>query len=271
VQRWISIGILAAFISACGQKSEEAVTSPASQPASAAPADSDPIQATLTHPDRLAGDAIEDEWRKPAEVLKVLDAKPGMRVLDYLSGGGYYTELLARIVGPQGQVIAFNNAPYLKYAAEKPAQRYGNQRLSNVAQLTTAPEDLPLNPESLDAALFVQSYHDLHWVSKDGSWPATDPKASLAKLATALKPGAVVVVVDHVAAAGSDPATSVDTLHRIDPDIIKRDFEAAGLKFESESDALRNSADDHTQGVFEPSIRHKTDQVVYRFVKGSGP
>src|SRR5690606_32534110 len=152
---------------------------------------------------------------------------------------GYYTELLARIVGPEGRVVAYNNEPYAKYAADKPGKRYGNERLPNVTQVTVAPEELSLEAGTFDAALFVQSYHDLHWVSKDGSWPKTDPKVALERLANALKPGATVVVVDHVAAPGSDPATSVDALHRIDPDIIKREFEAAGFTLEGENDALR--------------------------------
>ncbi|HWK52037.1 MAG TPA: hypothetical protein VNR40_19215, partial [Steroidobacter sp.] len=72
---------------------------------------------------------------------------------------------------------------------------------------------------------------------------------------------------DHAAAAGADPATSVDALHRIDPAIIKRDFEAAGLTFEAESKAFANAEDDHTKPVFDPAVRHKTDQVMYRFRK----
>ena len=88
---------------------------------------------------------------------------------------------------------------------------------------------------------------------------------ALAQLAKALKPGATVVVVDHVAAAGSDPATSVDALHRIDPAVLRKDFEAAGFRFERSSDVLRNAADDHTKLVFDPAVRHHTDQVVYVF------
>ncbi len=253
-----------ALLGACAERTEA--------PASAPQADvdttrADAIAAALAHGGRLPGDAEEDAWRQPTEVLKLLNAGPGMRVIDYFAGGGYYTELLARIVGPDGQVIAYNNPPYEKYAGEKPTERYANERLANVAQLTTAPEDLPLAADSLDAALFVNSYHDLHWRSKDGSWPETDPKAALAKLGGALKSGATVVVVDHVAAAGSDPAESVDALHRIDPDVIKRDFDAAGFDFVSESDALRNAQDDHTVLVFDPKIRHKTDQVIFKFVK----
>lgn len=267
MSRWIPLLVLGFVLGACTERSD--APQPTAAPAASEPAatNQDPIEASLSHGGRLAGDADEDEWRKPNEVLRLLDVRPGMRVIDYLAGGGYYTELLSRIVGPKGQVIAYNNPSYQKYAGEKPAERYANERLPNVAQLTTAPEDLPAEPASLDAALFVNSYHDLHWRSKDGSWPETDPKAALAKLAQALKPGATVVVVDHVAAAGSDPAVSVDALHRIDPDVIKRDFEAAGFELVAESDALRNSADDHTVLVFDPKIRHKTDRVILKFVK----
>ena len=76
-----------------------------------------------------------------------------------------------------------------------------------------------------------------------------------------------MVVLDHVGAAGIDPAVSVDALHRMDPALIKRDFEAAGLTFEAQNTAFANPGDDHTKPVFDPAIRHKTDQVLYRFRK----
>lgn len=259
---------------ACGQTHEESAAPEDSAGRIAAQAkpppgvvDSPSIETVLASQQRLASDREQDSWRKASEVLRFLDLRSGMHVIDYLSGGGYYTELLSRLVGPDGEVIAYNNEPYQKYAGDTPAQRYGNRRLPNVVQITAAPEQLALDPNSLDAALFVQSYHDLHWVAKDKSWPQTDPAKALAQLVPALKPGAAVVVVDHVAAAGSDPAASVDRLHRIDPAVIRRDFEAAGLKFEDESTALRNEADDHTKPVFDEAIRHQTDQVMYRFRK----
>jgi predicted methyltransferase len=217
--------------------------------------------------DRLPGDMDEDSWRKPSEVLTFLEVKPGMTVVDYLSAGGYYTELLSRIVGSNGKVIAYNNPEYLKFSGEKPNQRYGKDRLPNVTQLTTPPEEAPFEPNSIDAALFVMSYHDLHWKAKDGSWPNTDPAQALAKLVPALKPGATVVVQDHVAVAGANPDESVDALHRIDPAVIKREFEAAGLTFDAESKAFAHPEDDHTKPVFDKAIRHQTDQVLYRFKK----
>ncbi len=158
---------IALVTAACG-KHEAASTAPptptAQQPAPSA--DTGAIDAALHSADRLSGDADEDTWRHPAEVLAFLQVRPGQHVIDYFAGGGYFTELLSRVVGPTGRVIAYNNAGYLKFAADKPAQRYGNQRLANVEQLTTPPEELPVEPNSLDAALFFLSYHDLHWVSK---------------------------------------------------------------------------------------------------------
>jgi len=246
---------------------EQAAPAPAATTADLSAEDKAAIYASIDNIERLPGDMDEDSWRKPSEVLTFLGVRPGMKVVDYLSAGGYYTELLSRVVGANGQVIAYNNPAYLKFSGEKPNQRYGNDRLPNVAQLTTPPEEAPFEPNSLDAALFVMSYHDLHWKSKDGSWPNTDPAQALAKLVPALKPGATVVVLDHAATAGADPAVSVDSLHRIDPALVKRDFEAAGLTFDAEGKAFASAEDDHTKPVFDAAIRHKTDQMMYRFKK----
>jgi predicted methyltransferase len=236
-------------------------------PAATGAADTAAINAALANPARLRGDQEQDETRQSKDILMFLGARPGMHVIDYFSAGGYNTELLSLIVGPEGRVIAYNNEPYLKFAGKQPQERFGKDRLANVVELTTAPEDLPLEAESIDAALFVLSYHDLHWRAKDDSWPKTDAQAALAKLVSALKQGAVVVVVDHVANPGGDTGAVVDTLHRIDPAVIKSDFEAAGLVFESEANFLRDPQDDHTKPVFDDAIKGKTDRVVMRFVK----
>jgi len=80
----------------------------------------------------------------------------------------------------------------------------------------------------------------------------------------ALKPGGIYIVLDHVAAKGS-PADVTDTLHRIEPLTVRREVEAAGFLFEGESSILANISDPHTVGVFDPSIRGRTDQFILRF------
>ncbi len=223
------------------------------------------IDAAIASRDRPAADRDEDGRRRPAELLAFLGVEPGMRVLDVFAAGGYYTELLARVVGVKGQVIAYNNPPYAKFASERIEARYAGDRLSNVRQLTAPIDALGLAPDSLDAALFVMSYHDLYWRPEDGSWPATDPAVLLAELRSALRPGAVVVVQDHVAAAGLDPTDSVGRLHRIDPAVVRRDFAAAGFEFDAASGMLEHPQDDHSLQVFDPAIRGRTDQFVFRF------
>jgi predicted methyltransferase len=80
----------------------------------------------------------------------------------------------------------------------------------------------------------------------------------------ALRPGGVYLVIDHVAEAGSG-LRDTESLHRIDPLRTRREIEAAGFVFDAESNVLRNRSDDHKSSVFDPSVRGRTDQVVYRF------
>ena len=271
---WLAPSVLIGLaLVSCGKSQEQAKApeaappepAAAAEPAPAPTADAAAIDAALANTDRFAGDADQDAWRHPADVLKFLELRPGQHALDYFAAAGYYSELMSRVVGADGKVIAYNNPEYRKFSEDAPAKRYGANRLPNVTELTTPVEAMPLDPASLDAALFVQSYHDLYWRPKKG-WPATDPAKALAQLVPALKPGGVVVVVDHVANAG-DPTETVNALHRIDPAVIKRDFEAAGLTFDSENPLFANPADDHTKEVFDKAIRHKTDQVMYKFRK----
>jgi len=135
--------------------------------------------------------------------------------------------------------------------------------------VTSAIEELELVPESLDAAVFIMSFHDLYWRPTDGSWPPTDAAQLLGKLHAALKPGGVIVVQDHVATAGGDTAAVVDKLHRIDPAVVKADFAKAGFILDGESDVLAHPDDAHTALVFDEAIRGKTDQFLFRFRKAA--
>jgi predicted methyltransferase len=94
-----------------------------------------------------------------------------------------------------------------------------------------------------------------------------DPDAWLKTLYAAMKPGATVGVVDHVASPNNDPRATVDKLHRIDPELLKADFKRAGFVLAGSSDMLRNPADDHSLLVFDEKIRGKTDRVVFKFKK----
>jgi predicted methyltransferase len=225
------------------------------------------IDAAIASKDRPQDDVVRDGLAKPREVLSFLGVLPGQRVADLFAAGGYYTELLARTVGVKGQVVAWNNPPYANFAARSIATRYADGRLGNVRQVTTEVDELALAPASLDAALFVMSFHDAYWRPADGAWSRTDPDELLRRLYVALKPGGVVVVQDHVAKPGGDTAKVVDELHRVDPAVVRSAFERAGFRFDGASDVLAHPADDHSKLVFDESIRGRTDQFIFRFRK----
>jgi predicted methyltransferase len=220
----------------------------------------------LANPSRPPADLERDAGRKPDQVLAFFGVTPGMAVLDMFSGGGYYSEIVANLVGPEGRVVAHSNAAYLKFVGDEFEARYADQRLPNVTVLMAENNELELAPAQFDAVLMVLSFHDTYWVSPEDNWPEIDRPALNAELFAALKPGGVLGVIDHQAIPGSSGETG-GTVHRIDRAIVVRDLELAGFVLESESDLLRNPDDDHRLGVFDPSSRGKTDRFVLKFRK----
>lgn len=229
------------------------------------------ITEALASPERSTADRLLDPLRRPDQVLQFFAIRPGMTVLDLFSGGGYHTEIVSRVVGDQGKVLTHNNQAYLAFAKDSLAGRYDEGRLANVERVTVEANALELTAGRFDAALALLTWHDFYHVDEDNGWPAIDPAAMVRKLCAALKPGAVLGVTDHVAAAGSEPAESAQTLHRIDPQRIKDDLSGDCFVFEGEINALRNPADDHTRSVFAEDIRGRTDRVVYKFRRKDAP
>lgn len=224
------------------------------------------IGEALDRQDRLEGDAEIDARRKPAEVLAFFGIEPGMTVLEMFAGGGYYSEILSYIVGDDGAVHAHNNMPYIAYSQETLDRRFTPGRLGNVKRFEAENNELELTPDQFDAALMILAYHDVYYEDEKNGWFRIDGPKMLAEIHSSMKPGAVLGVVDHVAEAGS-PSETGNTLHRIDPQLMKKEFEAAGFVYDGEIDVLRNSDDDLIKPMFDPEIKGKTDRVVYRFHK----
>ena len=187
-------------------------------------------------------------------------------VLDFNAATGWYTEILARVVGPNGRVIAHNHpGARTTLPAEAFEARYGKNRLPNVEQIFVRHNDLHLPAGSVDVVLMSMVYHDTYWQRDGVDWGPIDRQALLGSLREALKPGGVVGVVDHYAAAGRDPFESVQALHRIDPDVVRRDFAAAGFVLDGESDVLRTPTDDYSLSVFDAAVVGRTDRFVLKF------
>ncbi len=223
-----------------------------------------PYTDAVANPARSEADRERDISSKPAAVLDFFGVQPGMTVLDLFSGGGYYSEVLAYTVGPNGQVISHTNKVYESSAGEETEKRFSDERLSNVRRLHSEFDNLQLKPASLDMILIVLAYHDIYYVAD--YWPKVDRDSFVKQLRASLKPGGVLAIVDHAAIVGSG-ISAVQDLHRIDEVFAKGDIERAGFMFDSASELLRNGEDDRSLGVFDEAIRRKTDRFVYRFIK----
>ncbi len=234
------------------------------QSASSSPAMPAFVSAAANDPMRPSADRARDADRKPAEVIAFAGLKPGDRVADMIPGGGYFTRIFAKVVGPGGHVDAVVPATLL---VKMPDAADGVRAIAaapgygNVAVVVESLGQLPMHGP-YDVVWTAQNYHDLHNTSL---LPGTAAKVDQVVFA-ALKPGGAYVIEDHAAAPGSGDRDS-STLHRIDEALVKSEVLAAGFTLESESSALQNPRDDHTRKVFDPAIRGRTDQFVLRFRK----
>lgn len=218
------------------------------------------ILLAVADPRRPEADTARDALRHPAEIMAFTGVAPGWRIADVGPGGGYYTRMLSVAVGEQGRVFAVDrpNAPDRPpRAILAVAPLYPNV---TVLQQGYAGWDAG---EPLDAIFISQIYHDFYLQQLNIDVPALNQQ-----LFAALKPGGVLVIIDHAAQAGAPVGTDGATAsHRIDQAQVVRDLTAVGFVLEAQSEVLRNPADNRSERVFEADIRGHTDQFVLRFRK----
>jgi predicted methyltransferase len=227
-------------------------------------ADSSAIEAAIASADRPQADHERDTRDKSAEVLAFAGVKPGMTVVDLFSGGGYYTELLAGVVGPTGKVYAVNNLPYTNYSKDGIQARFTEGRLKNVEQRIVEASYFNLPPKSADLVVIVMSYHDVYWINEKELWPEISSEGFLASIRRVLKPGGKLLIVDHNAAAGTGKEMA-GKLHRLNADWAKKSITSNGFVFEKAYEGLRNPEDKLDKIVFDESIKGKTDRYVHLY------
>ena len=248
------------------------------------------VTAAVNDDHRPAADRMRDVNRKPAESIAFAGVKPGDKVVDFLAGGGYFTRILSKVVGPQGHVYA--TAPVI--AAPMGNMPMGNMPMPNMPQQGAMPmQNMPMpgmaqrgmedplreittDPayanvseviqptsqlkviEPVDVVWTSQNYHDLH---NPGSLHADDMAAFNKSVFDALKPGGVFLVIDYAAVPGTG-FTQSPALHRADPEAEKAEILKAGFVFEGESKILARANDPHTMRAHE-----QDDQFMFRFRK----
>jgi predicted methyltransferase len=216
----------------------------------------DYIQAAVASSERTPAMTERDANRKPAELLALSGIKPGDTVVEFAGFGQYFTTMLSSIVGDSGKVLVYD-LPYMEAPTGEASRAFAAAHPNTT--YTVVDYNVMELPAGADQVHNVLYYHDLP-LNK------IDTAALNKKIFDALKPGGVYLIVDHNAEAGSG-IRDIESLHRIDPAVIKQEVLAAGFTLAEESDLLAHAEDDHTKMVFSPGTRGTTDQTVFKFVK----
>ncbi len=220
------------------------------------------VAAQMAAPDRHRFDLPKDSQRKPIEMYRALGVGSGMRIGDFGSGAGYNVELFAAAVGPTGKVWGHNTEFILSaqggYYKRTMDERLSNGRLPNAEFIIADIQDISLDNE-LDIAYWGNNFHDYY--HRDGE---SHVLLILDRIKSALKPGGVLGVTDHVGLRGREN----DKLHRIEPELVIAAIEKAGFVIEEQSNMFRNTADDHSLNIYDDAIYRRTDRV---FIKARKP
>ena len=208
-----------------------------------------------------------DKNRKPHEILHILGVKPGMSVADLSSGLGYYTDILSRIVGDDGNVIA-HNTDFLvnRYADTFKEGGTWDKRFSssswrrNVTKYISPLAEFKLD-KPVDLAIMVLFYHDT-------IWQKTDREKMNKAIFNSIKSGGHYLIVDHSAEKGSGGRDARE-YHRVDKELVITELTAAGFKLVEDSKLLSHPEDTHDYNVFRDvsTNRDMTDRFVIKFIR----
>jgi predicted methyltransferase len=224
------------------------------------------IAAAVAAQDRKPDNVKMDAGRKPTQLLQFLGLKPGMQVLDLFGANAYWAEIEAPVVGSKGHVTVWQPAQFYREKTKASFEEFADKH-PNVSIVTSPFEAATLPKNYADFVILNDNYHDTYWVNAERGIPKMDPNAFLRAVYAAMKPNAVIGVIDHIANKNDDTRATVEKYHRIDPEVVKADFKRAGFVFLGSSDILRNPADKHDAEVHDASIKGKTDRFVFKFRK----
>lgn len=156
-----------------------------------------------------------------SKLLEALDVHAGQTVCDLGCGNGFYTLKLAKLVGPDGKVLAVDIQPEMLHLLELRAQGTG---LDNIRPIEGTLVDPKLPAREVDLVLLVDVYHEF-----------SHPEQMLRAIRESLAPGGMVALVEFRA---EDPEVPIKPLHKMSKEQILREFPPNGFRLRREYDGL---------------------------------
>jgi ubiquinone/menaquinone biosynthesis C-methylase UbiE len=165
--------------------------------------------------------AEREAEERPSRALEIMQIAPGSTVADIGAGSGYFTERIAKIVGPTGKVYANDLQPGMLSLLKA---RLLRAQITNVVTVLGEAADPKLPAASIDLALMVDVYHEL-----------SDPMTMLANIRKALKPGGRLVLIEY---KGEEPSIPILPSHKMTVAQARIELEAEGYKLVSVDSSL---------------------------------
>ncbi|MGC1460107.1 MAG: hypothetical protein WA825_17655 [Steroidobacteraceae bacterium] len=224
------------------------------------------IKAAVDNPTRPQADRQRDVNRRPEQVLAFAQVRPGLKLAELEPARGYYTRILCKAVGSLGHIDAVNFTPHF---SQQQLQRMGGRTMGPPAAPQTDCDNVTYSvqeasaltlPSDLDMVWTAENYHDFH----NPEFQKPDMRTFDQAVFNALRPGGVFIIEDHAAAAGTG-AQDTNTLHRIDPALVKQEVESVGFRYAGQSRILQDPGDNHHEVVFKMADR--TDRFLFKFRK----
>jgi predicted methyltransferase len=243
------------------------------------------LTAILASDHRTPGAKDRDGQRHPLETLVFFGVKPTSTVIELGAGGGWYTEILAPLVGGKGKLIvagADANGP-----ADKMMTAYGKaldlflakSKLFEKVERVTLAQPVKLGEDGkADVVIAIREMHN--WQRRG------EVDAYLAAVHAALKDGGTFGLEAHRGKAGTKGEDTAESGYLAEEWVIAK-VEAAGFKLAEKSEINANPKDtkDYPKGVWTlpPNFREgdkdrekyaaigESDRMTLKFTKVATP
>ena len=147
-------------------------------------------------------------------LIKGLDLKPTDKIADIGAGSGYFSFRMAKLV-PQGKVFAIDISPQMIGIVRA---KMGKDQVTNIEPVQSTITQTKLPPNSVDAALIVDAYHEF-----------SHPLEMATSILNSLKPGGKLILIEY---RMEDPSVPVKLLHKMSEKQAKMEMKAAGFNWE---------------------------------------
>ena len=210
------------------------------------------LERSLQGSHRSEANRLRDKYRHPVETLTFFGVKPNSNVVEITPGRGWYSEILAPLLGSNGVFTAViydadltDNAYLRKLNGFYKTKLGDSPKIYSNVQLEEINHKTPVF--DLDSSAdFVLTFRNVHNWAKSGT--TNEMFRSFYK---SLKTGGVLGVVEHRARVGTPLSQQIKSGYMTEQFVIKT-AEKAGFVFNAGSDINNNSLDakDHKNGVW---------------------